>query len=201
MTVTNGVDPVLWHRRARLRVVVGAIHARSGRRRRSKLPGRSAPARRRRAREGPALPASCATGPTCAATSKEELAELRPRRRGARAAVPLRGLGLPVLEAMASGTPVAAPEPRSARVADGAAVYAEDDDSPPRPAGRSTSATGSPRPARTPGSPCETARRTVEAPLPAGARVKVSAIVVSHGNAAELASRCPRSSRRSTSCS
>jgi glycosyltransferase involved in cell wall biosynthesis len=61
--------------------------------------------------------------------SKDELAELY---RGAAALVlPSRfeGFGLPVLEAMASGTPVvASSEPALREVADGAAVYAEDGD-------------------------------------------------------------------------
>ena len=94
--------------------------------------GRRPAARRRRAREGAASSrGSCATAaPTCAAgSSKAELAELY---RGAAALVlPSRfeGFGIPVLEAMASGTPVVlSDDPALREVAGDAGVVREDGD-------------------------------------------------------------------------
>ena len=126
--------------------------------------------------------------------SQEELAELY---RGAACLVQpshFEGFGLPMLEAMASGTPVVAlDEPALREVGGDAAIFVEEDAPRRRHAPRARRARRAGRGGARAGAGVQLARdRGADARgLPGGARVTVSAVVVSHGHARELEESLP----------
>ena len=149
---------------------------------------------RRRAREGAGARARPArrAAPTCgASSSKPELARALPRRRRAHPAVPLRGLrpagargdGLrhagrrcAASRRCARSAATRSSTPRTATMRRAVRARARR----PRAAGRRRASS-----ARARFTWAETARRTADG-LPEGARVKVAAVVVSHGHPREL---------------
>ena len=204
--------PRVLARRQRLRgdylLFVGAIQRAQGPARRARRGARGRPAaRRRRAREGAGARARAARGRRRPARLRAQ-AELAELYRGAAALVlPSRfeGFGLPVLEAMASGTPVvAADEPALREVAGDAGVYAEDGDFAAASGARSPSASGSSPPGSSGrsflvGRDGRGARSTSTGRCWPVKVVRRRRLARARGRA--RASRCRRSSRRSTSWS